>query len=178
MAWLFRSKYTCIFSVVPSLYLYGLCTYCNMLWIKVSAKCYVLSCKLYPGLNILAVPSIQPSNTSLLCQCLQLVYTADSLAEDVSHSSGSSWAPHQTPAGCIQFIQPPLSHMEYFTHLSKQINGVQTDVRGANRIATGQCIPPPDASLCVCVVCMSVCTSQARHADSCIGYWFQLGKGI
>lgn len=40
--------------------------------------------------------------------------------------------------------------MKYFTHLSKQINWVQTDVRGANCTATGQRILFPDASL-LCV---------------------------
>lgn len=32
--------------------------------------------------------------------------------------------------GCSAFIQQPSLHVEYFTHLSQQINWVQTDVRG------------------------------------------------
>ena len=63
--------------------------------------------------------------------------------------------PHKTPAGCLQFIRLPLPLMEYFTHLSKQITWVQTDVRGANRIATGQRILFPQSftmTACVCVV--------------------------
>lgn len=53
----------------------------------------------------------------------------------------------KTPAGCFQFIQQPLPLMEYFTHLSKQINWVQTDVKGANHTAPGQRILLPVASL-------------------------------
>lgn len=83
--------------------------------------------------------------------------SSDILAGDVSDSSGSSWAAGKAPAGCLQFIQQPLPLMEYFTHLSKQINWVQTDVRGANRVATGQRILLPVASLCVCVCGLYVC---------------------
>lgn len=55
--------------------------------------------------------------------------------------------------------------MKYFTHLSKQINWVQTDVRGANCTATGRRIlPPMHNSVCVC--------------DSFIAYCFQQGKAF
>lgn len=42
--------------------------------------------------------------------------------------------------------------MEYFTHLSKQITKVQTDVRGQTALQQGQSIPLPCASLCACVL--------------------------
>lgn len=139
-------------------------------------------CSLLPSSgDLMPRPSnYQRAKTGLQSTCIHLrhllrsssvnICSSEILAGDVSESSGSSWSRNQTSARCLQFIPKPLPLLEYFTHLSKQINWVQTDVRGANCTVMGQCILLPDTSLCVCVC---VCPSQANHGDSFIACWLQ-----
>lgn len=149
----------------------------DRLWCCVSSPCYppmaILSFTLYMNHNrsVDRLHLHRWTDTLLLLSSLYLsgdewmMCSSDILAEDVSGSSGSSWALCETPAGYLGFNQQPLPLMESFTHLSKQISWVQRDVRRACLTTTGRRILLLDMSLwvCVCVVCMCVyVTGQPR----------------
>lgn len=79
---------------------------------------------------------------------------------------------HNKAPGCSPFIQQPSLHVEYFTHLSQQINWVQTDVRGEGAKLHGR--GPVHSFLWrVTKVCGFECVRMCVCVDSFILHWFR-----